>query len=368
MLLREDNYQAELDKCCDVAKTKWINDMFDAKDRWKADVKNYYIKKGTAFFDCARWEIERAKAQITFDKQRDQERRELGDRELLAQIQLHLKKKTTPKKFSITKTRAKVLCAIVKLGSESGRLYCSSAGLAREARVGRSTAEGVKRELECLGVLERVRTGGIHANGTRQSNKYNIIYNKLRELLGVENRWETKYLTQSDHKGLQYPIVNPFFNYEGYAHYSQTERQKRRIRARLRKLEREKASGIINDDMVFQALTELKDLKSSNKQQEIPPMLIRSLKSLKYCTPQSGSKYRQAKPDTEIHLISKLNTHFQDRLSALPLSDQKWITNAVQRYLNRHHKNNSLRAGNAYFEMLLDATESQLNQKNNNAI
>ena len=121
------------------------------------------------------------------------------------------------------------------LATSSGVLYCSYDGLARAARVSPRSAHSIRAELERLGVLERVRTGGRAEDGSRQSNKYIVKWDKLRDILGIACCYASNWHGELQRTVERKPFHNVYYNYEGYAHYSKSARQKRRERQRARR-------------------------------------------------------------------------------------------------------------------------------------
>ena len=207
---------------------------------WAASSQERAEREGRAFFDYQHsWLPARQRAVMAYRRACERSRRKKGDLEIARRLE-ELEGKERPGGYKITPARRKLIAAVVRTASNSGRIYCSYLALARKAGVSARTACTVRAELESLGVLERVRTGGQAADGTRRTNKYTVKWNALRDALGIVNRWESKYpdstvrLTRDNgsRRGL-----NVFFSYEGCAHYSRSERQRRRIAKRLRDLE-----------------------------------------------------------------------------------------------------------------------------------
>lgn len=212
--------------------------------QWQLDLMAYHKAEGREFFNFAGWQRGRCLAMISWMRSRDLHRRKMGDLEILERLASVSKSERREGDYHLTRARCKVMAAVVRLATESGMVYCSYAGLARKAGVSERTACSVRSELEGYGVLVRVRTGGRNANGENQSNKYYVRWNALRELLGIENRWEERRAAEGISRFRVWAMltrrVNPYFNYEGFAHFSKSERQKRRVAKRAREAEQRK--------------------------------------------------------------------------------------------------------------------------------
>lgn len=148
-------------------------------------------------------------------KRFDDERRAAGDFEIKERL-AYLSEHTSSASFKLTRSIIKVISAIVDITHDSARLYCAQSTLARRAKVCRNSAGTVLKLLEQRGVLERVRSGGKDmATGKCHTNKYTIKWNELRDLLGIENKWESRYPKDTTGYNAQMCHRNTFFSYEG---------------------------------------------------------------------------------------------------------------------------------------------------------
>jgi len=228
-----------------VSEAQWQSQRRDAWESWSNASRERAERDGRPFFDFRVWLAGYAAAVARHRRALEAERRGKGDAEIkraAAELVGSLcpgvrGDASFPDGYKMTPKRAQVIFAVVDAVASSGRLYASYAGLAAMAGVSQRTACSVRSELERLGVLVRVRTGGKGADGRGQSNKYTVMHNRLREILGVEVRWESRY---EGEVGTVAAVANPYFNYEGCAHYSRSERQRRRVaqRARAARLDR----------------------------------------------------------------------------------------------------------------------------------
>ena len=141
----------------------------------------------------------------------------------------------------ITPERLPILAEVLERCHTSSRYYASRTSVAAASGAGEATVQRFIAELERAGVLVRLRTGGLRADGSRATNRYTLDHNRLRELLGIENRWASKYDGDYLSRVFLRP-VNPYFSGEGYAHCSKSERQARRLRARARA-----AAGVVEN-------------------------------------------------------------------------------------------------------------------------
>ena len=133
----------------------------------------------------------------------------------------------------MTPERARILEYIITHVTDSTRWYGSRTTVARECRVGEATVQRFVADLERTGVLVRLRTGGRREDGRCVTNRYTLMHNALRDLLGVENKWQSKYDEDALSRISKRP-KNPYFSEEGYAHCSKSERQRRRLAKRAR--------------------------------------------------------------------------------------------------------------------------------------
>ena len=144
-----------------------------------------------------------------------------------------------PTGLLITPERVRILRYILNCVHASARYWASRKTVALACSVGEATVQRFIRDLERAGVLVRIKTGGIREDGSRATNEYTLFHNRLRELLGVENKWKSKYDTDAASR-IDKPLgslgkpYNPYFNYSGFAHFSQSARQRRRLQRRWR--------------------------------------------------------------------------------------------------------------------------------------
>ena len=305
----------------EIENTDCPEDAFEmgreaARYQWQVDLIAYHKSQGIEFFNYAGWQKRRWIAMSSFFRARERHRRKMGDLEILDRLATVSARERRQGDYHLTRARCKVIAAVVRLGAESGMIYCSYAGLARKARVSERTAFSVRSELEELGVLVRVRTGGRNAAGDVQSNKYFVRYNILRDLLGVENRWDERRVDPvSEFRtwAMLRRRPNPFFNYDGFAHLSNSERQKRRVAMREReaaRLEQQKQRLAVENfedprpqrlprtvenpknglfEQAFCALTELKTQKRSFIYQPDRSLLLYLESNVENSTRQSRS-------------------------------------------------------------------------------
>ena len=102
-------------------------------------------------------------------------------------------------------------------------------------------------DLERSGILVRLSTGGLRSDGARATNRYTLFHNRLREALGLESRWESKYDGNATDRMVKPSSClnggyNAYFNYERFAHFSESARQRRRFQQRWREGPRRKTS------------------------------------------------------------------------------------------------------------------------------
>lgn len=141
-------------------KTRWQLQKRVAASVWQRDAKAYYEEQGAEFFDFGQWQLDQAYASYLYHESIKRYRKRQGDRQILARLD---ELNNVPREdggYKVTGARRKVIRAIVGLATSSGVLYCSYDGLARAARVSPRSAHSIRAELERLGVLKRVRTGG----------------------------------------------------------------------------------------------------------------------------------------------------------------------------------------------------------------
>ncbi len=213
-------------------RERWLVERETARLVWRRDARAHRRRTGGAAYDCDQWRLDRACAQAAFAAAARRARKRAGDAEILSRLELKGREDPCCGAYRLTPARRKVIAAVVRLASDSGMLYCGYDGLARAARVSPRTACAVRAELERDGVLKRVRTGGRSADGVRQSNRYVVKWGALRDLLGIESRWGE--LDNPNALALWLMPRNSYYNYEGCAHYSRSERQKRRLAKRER--------------------------------------------------------------------------------------------------------------------------------------
>ena len=225
--------RVELDDPSLPAKDRWYIERMTACYKWQLSCQQHFEASGAEFFDFREWNLRRLDASITWKRSLDLYRRKMGDREILGRLESLEGVDRGEGTYKITRARRRVVEAVVSIASRSGVLYCGYDSLARAANVSARTAFSVRAELERLGVLVRIRTGGKAADGSRQSNKYIVKWCVLRDMLGVAQRWGSRYRAE-----LPLRVVtgrnNVYFNFEGFAHYSKSARQMRRLRQRAR--------------------------------------------------------------------------------------------------------------------------------------
>lgn len=291
-----------------TSKDAWLLESEAAMASWQLSVKEYLQKSNNEFFDYHVWEDERAKAILAYKRSLDRLRRKEGDREIVDRLSVLEGRIRPTGKLKITRARRKVISAIVRIASDSGRLYCSYNTLARKAGVSMRTACSVRSELEEIEVLERVRTGGKSSDGSCQSNKYTVKWCNLRNTLDIPNKWGTRYPGDT-RENISVQVANVWYNYEGYAHYSQSERQRRRIAKRAQESVSKRASEAflkVENSMkgccegveaatnelsqqAFCAVTVLQSQKISKILQPATPSLLVESSSSRICTRQSRS-------------------------------------------------------------------------------
>ena len=292
-------------------KTRWQLQKRVAASVWQRDAKAYYEEQGAEFFDFGQWQLDQAYASYLYHESIKRYRKRQGDRQILARLD---ELNNVPREdggYKVTGARRKVIRAIVGLATSSGVLYCSYDGLARAARVSPRSAHSIRAELERLGVLKRVRTGGRAEDGSRQSNKYIVKWDKLRDILGIACCYASNWHGELQRTVERKPFHNVYYNYEGYAHYSKSARQKRRERQRAREHaalaaqapkvdnhveksapeKRTKAMGLENEasDQGFCALTDLKERKTSKILQPVRSLLSYCRRIVEKRTPLRGS-------------------------------------------------------------------------------
>ena len=178
---------------------------------------NWIKNQGLPFFDYDEWLTGKFFAQAKQRKDCEDRRRQAGDAEIIGASQAAIGHIVGTQKW--TKSCAAVLSTVIKSCTTTGMLFMGAEGLAINANVSRRTAFSVRDTLEQLGVLIRVSTGGKNEAGKTCANRYYIKYNTLRELLGVHNKWKSKYADIPDATG-----AHRFFNSDGYAHVCKYDR------------------------------------------------------------------------------------------------------------------------------------------------
>ena len=210
--------------------------------RFRDSVRRYF---GPSFFDYDAWQQAQREICEMHRAELDRKRRAEGNAEIimaaseLAEAWIRARKenftpseKTPVTGLLMTPERARILEVLTMLVTDSCRLYASRTTIASRAEVGEATVQRFLHDLEKHGALERIRTGGKFGD-KHQTNRYTVKWNVLRDLLGVENKWKSKYPEDTtDRVAIRVP--NVYYNYEGFAHCSKSERQKRRLRARER--------------------------------------------------------------------------------------------------------------------------------------
>ena len=279
-------------------KTRWQLERRTARFVWQRDSRRHIEALGRSFFDFYQWELDKSHAKLVHRANADRHRRLKGNEEIEAALAKLEGVERPDGAYRITKARRRVISAIIALASESGRLYCSYDALARAARVSARTAFTVRSELERLGILERLRTGGKSLDGGCQSNKYTVKWNALRDLLSVDNRWDTSY-PDNTRDNVARPVPNVYFNYQGCAHFYRSDRQRRRTARRMatlkgRVITRAEVENLVENlvenaggrtvkerggtvfhglEKEFCTVTELNILKGLDNQPERPPLL-----------------------------------------------------------------------------------------------
>lgn len=230
------------------SRVRWALERRAAVYEWHRSAKEHYVSRGEDYFDYEQWRVDRAQASAAWGEALARHRRKCGDREIVERARRLAGRPRPSGRYRVTRARCRVIEAVVALASESGMLYCSYAGLARRAGVSQTTAKTVRAELEALGALERVRTGGKRADGACESNRYIVKWCSLRDVLGVANLWETSYTPERRDAAL--PVLrllpNPYYNPRGFARHSASERQRRRVRQRLREAAALRAAAVEN--------------------------------------------------------------------------------------------------------------------------
>ena len=260
-------------------KTRWQLQKRVAASVWQRDAKAYYEEQGAEFFDFGQWQLDQAYASYLYHESIKRYRKRQGDRQILARLD---ELNNVPREdggYKVTGARRKVIRAIVGLATSSGVLYCSYDGLAR------------------ADALE---------DGSRQSNKYIVKWDKLRDILGIACCYASNWHGELQRTVERKPFHNVYYNYEGYAHYSKSARQKRRERQRAREhaalaaqapkvdnhVEKSaKAMGLENEasDQGFCALTDLKERKTSKILQPVRSLLSYCRRIVEKRTPLRGS-------------------------------------------------------------------------------
>lgn len=215
-------------------KARWHIERKTACLVWQRDAKGYCEAQGGEFFDHHQWEYDKLYASSLYRQAAKQYRKRQGDKQILARLDELVNAPREEGEYKITRARRKVIRAVVALATSSGVLYCGYDGLARAARVSPRSACSIRAELERLGVLERIRTGGRAEDGMRQSNKYIVIWDKLREILGIACCYASEWHVECPRMVERSPFRNVYYNYEGCAHFSRSKRQRRRERQRAR--------------------------------------------------------------------------------------------------------------------------------------
>lgn len=263
---------------------------------WAASVREHIESKGEGFFDYEHtWLPARSAAIQAYHKACDKNRRKSGDREIMKKLE-ELEGKERDGGYKITPARRKVITALVNMASESSRLFCSYLTLAKAAGVSARTSCTVRAELEEIGILERVRTGGKAANGLCHSNKYTVKWNALRDVLGIPNRWDSRYHIHTGNTFAHtFPIgkhtVTAHYSTEGFTHHSRGKKEVTSYRQkgenlRFPTVENHPVINISNDhqwknmpsEQGFCAVTELITLKKpSGDQPESSPLSLQDI-------------------------------------------------------------------------------------------
>lgn len=363
------------DQKCDVAATRWENARFEARSRWKEGIKRYYATQGMEFFDYDSWLIERETAIYENKKASDERRRAEGDEELVEfLISAARRGRIQAPEIVLTKTKACFIKTIVEIVSNTGRLYCGYQALASKAWVSSRAALNYLQELEALGVLQRVRTGGIDAAGKKQTNKYTVKYNRLRAILGIENKWESKYGEEPGKipdRSTLVAVINAYYNYEGFAHYSKSARQARRLAKRMRDAANAagvllKQTGNVLSDKEKCALTALYNKKDHINLQVTSKLIEKPTNMSNDSTQQSCSLNHQT-PQAPFDILAdhphmqSFNHQLIDELRTLPIPTQKCICLSIQLNNKDMLPRSMEEIGNVQLKSLIDMEKTQLN-------
>ena len=325
-------------------KARWNIERTTAGMVFQRDVKAHYEAQGAEFFDHRQWQLDGFYAQCLYREAAKRYRKRQGDRQILARLDELRGTSAEEGGYKVTEARRKVIRALVGLASSSGVLYCGYDGLAREARVSPRSACTIRSELERLGVLERIRTGGISEGGARQSNKYIVMWDALREALGIPSAYASEWRVRHPRTVERSVFRNVYYNYEGFAHYSRSARQKRRERQRAREharavMERARRAYVENAAAVenprpdggpqvvenpendrceqgFCALTTLKELKTSKIFQPARSFLSYCRRIVEKRTPLRGSL--NARPE------DGMPESLRDALASRPAGGPTW--------------------------------------------
>ena len=365
-----------------AAEVKWLNQASCAYDAWIASSKAYLIAQGATFFDYSAWAWGRYMAIAAKRQALDKQRRAAGDREIKDRLDEIMKDgQGIGAEYRLTRARSRAIAAIVDMTSERGRLYCSYEGLARAASISSRSACTIRAELESLGVLKRTRTGGLRGDGAKCSNKYTVKYNRLREVLGIENKWDSKYTSghsekngwvASLHPTVFMDITNAYYSQDGYAHYSRSARQMRRLAQRARECGKLvgmkfQSGGNVLNEQEFCALTALLNQKRSSIINPLryltPKNMLPDVKKTNKCTLQSSSSDDQATPDKPRFTTKHLNPILRDHLNLLPASKQHEIVTYIDSHIATFtHKKLAILAGNQLLKVQLQAAKALPNR------
>lgn len=171
------------------------------------------------------WERRRRAAIDAWRSSGERRRRAEGDRALIEAIDSRLRSRTpiacaaTARGTAVlpcTMQAASVAKAVIGIASATGVLYSSVATVARVARVSPRCASTHLGTLESLGVLFRVRSGGLGRALERVTNKYIVMWSTFRRVLGVSPRWPRRRSDPSASRGF-YAGQTPWFNRSGVA-------------------------------------------------------------------------------------------------------------------------------------------------------
>jgi biotin operon repressor len=178
---------------------EWLDARDAATDRFRKSAREYARRNGLEAYEAVTAEEWRRQRDEAIARERDSRRRawrDEGDAAIIGAIGSAVAAGACESGFPMTAARGSILRAIMSIASGSAMLYASMQTIADKAHVSRRSACRHVRALEEAGVLVRKRSGGLRlADGARRTNAYALSHQRLRELLGIDCKRPSWYVS-----------------------------------------------------------------------------------------------------------------------------------------------------------------------------